>query len=133
MRINQDTPFTSTSQTIKEAQSHVILTSVEEDDHEPSSEESSSRSVILTKVQSVNQPQEHIVKWTKDHPIDNIIDDPSRPISTRLQLQTEALSCYYDALPSSSEHKCYKDALLESCWIDSMKSFMSLNIWRFGS
>nr|GEX93908.1 hypothetical protein [Tanacetum cinerariifolium] len=33
MRINQDTPSTSTSQTIQEAQSYVIPTSVEEDDH----------------------------------------------------------------------------------------------------
>ncbi|GKE13021.1 hypothetical protein Tco_1416572 [Tanacetum coccineum] len=132
-RIDQDTPSTSTSQTIKEAQSHVIPTSVEEDDHEPSSEESSSRSVILTNVHSVNQPQEHIVKWTKDHPLDKIIDDPSRPISTRLLLQTKALFCYYDALLSSSEHKSYKDALTKSCWIDAMKSSMSLNIWRFGS
>nr|GEW67483.1 hypothetical protein [Tanacetum cinerariifolium] len=32
-RIDQDTPSTSTSQTIKEAQSHVIPTSVEGDDH----------------------------------------------------------------------------------------------------
>ncbi|GJY68247.1 hypothetical protein Tco_0471229 [Tanacetum coccineum] len=32
-RIDQDTPSTSTSQTTQEAQSHVILTSVEEDDH----------------------------------------------------------------------------------------------------
>nr|GEV26604.1 ribonuclease H [Tanacetum cinerariifolium] len=32
-RIDQDTSSTSTSQTIKEAQSHVIPTSVEEDDH----------------------------------------------------------------------------------------------------
>ncbi|GJS20372.1 hypothetical protein Tco_0449004 [Tanacetum coccineum] len=54
-------------------------------------------------------------------------------VSTRLQLQTEALFCYYDALPSSSEHKSYKDALTESCWIDAMKSSISLNIWRFGS
>nr|GEY98244.1 hypothetical protein [Tanacetum cinerariifolium] len=33
MRIDQDTPSKSTSQTIKEAQSHVIPTSVKEDDH----------------------------------------------------------------------------------------------------
>nr|GEX94647.1 retrovirus-related Pol polyprotein from transposon TNT 1-94 [Tanacetum cinerariifolium] len=32
-RIDQDTPSTSTSQTTQEAQSYVILTSVEEDDH----------------------------------------------------------------------------------------------------
>ncbi|GKA25265.1 hypothetical protein Tco_0711374 [Tanacetum coccineum] len=33
MRINQDTPSISTLQTTQEEQSHVILTSVEEDDH----------------------------------------------------------------------------------------------------
>ncbi|GJT65739.1 hypothetical protein Tco_1017219 [Tanacetum coccineum] len=94
---------------VYETQSREILTSmlVEEDDH-------------------VNQPQEHIEKWTKDHPLDKIIGDPSRPVSTRLQLQTEALFCYYDALLSSSEHKSYKDALTKSYWIDAMKSSMSL-------
>ncbi|GKE58596.1 hypothetical protein Tco_1497781, partial [Tanacetum coccineum] len=112
-RIDQDTPSISTSQTTQEEQSHVIPTSVEEDDHEPSSEESSSRIVIPTNVHLVNQPQEHIEKWTKDHPLDKIIDDPSRPVSTRLQLQTEALFCYYDALLSSSEHKSYKDAFID--------------------
>ncbi|GJV26077.1 hypothetical protein Tco_1378772 [Tanacetum coccineum] len=45
----------------------------------PSSEESFSRIVIPTNVHSVNQPQEHIEKWTKDHPFDKIIGDPSRP------------------------------------------------------
>ncbi|GKF12377.1 hypothetical protein Tco_0050303, partial [Tanacetum coccineum] len=33
MRIDQDTPSTSTSQTTQEEQSHVIPNSVEEDDH----------------------------------------------------------------------------------------------------
>ncbi|GJW68804.1 hypothetical protein Tco_0123228 [Tanacetum coccineum] len=62
----------------------------------------------------------------KDHPLDKIIGDPSRPISTSLQLQTEAPFCYYDALLSSIEHKGYKDALTESCWFDAMKSFMMI-------
>ncbi|GJR02090.1 hypothetical protein Tco_0525074 [Tanacetum coccineum] len=95
---------------------------------EPSSKETSSRIVILTNVHSVNQPQEHIEKWSKDHPLDKIIGDPSRPISIRLQLQTEALFCYYDALISSSNQKSYKDALTESCWIDAMKSSMKFHL-----
>ncbi|GJW07827.1 hypothetical protein Tco_1570250 [Tanacetum coccineum] len=93
-RIDQDTPSTSTSQTTQEEQSHVIPTSVEED----------------------------------DHAIEVAHMDNDLPVSTRLQLQTEALFCYYDALLSSTEHKSYKDALTESCWIDAMKSSMSLNI-----
>ncbi|GJV25186.1 hypothetical protein Tco_1377881 [Tanacetum coccineum] len=57
-RIDQDTPSTSTSQITQEEQSHVIPI-------KPSSEESSSRIVIPTNVHSVNQPQEHIEKWTR--------------------------------------------------------------------
>ncbi|GKC37978.1 hypothetical protein Tco_1050362 [Tanacetum coccineum] len=82
---------------------------------------------------TINQPQTHIEKRTKDHPLDKIIGDPSRPISTRLQLQIEALFCYYDVLMSSIEHKSYKYALTESYWFDAMKSSMSSIIWRFGA
>ncbi|GJW95178.1 integrase, catalytic region, zinc finger, CCHC-type containing protein [Tanacetum coccineum] len=45
----------------------------------PSSEESSSQVVIPNNVHSVNQPPEHISKWTKDHPIDNdLVPRPNR-------------------------------------------------------
>ncbi|GJX88423.1 hypothetical protein Tco_0340437, partial [Tanacetum coccineum] len=40
---------------------------------EPNFEESSSRDVILTNVHPVNQPPEHLNKWTKYHPLDNVI------------------------------------------------------------
>nr|GEW78828.1 retrovirus-related Pol polyprotein from transposon TNT 1-94 [Tanacetum cinerariifolium] len=70
--------------------------------------------VIPNHVHSIIQPPEHINKWTKDHPIDNVIGDPSRPVSTRQQLQDEALFCYFDVFLSSIEPKSYKDALTES-------------------
>ncbi|GJV04635.1 integrase, catalytic region, zinc finger, CCHC-type containing protein [Tanacetum coccineum] len=44
---------------------------------EPNSKESSSRNVIPTNVHSVNQPPDHLRKWTKDHPLDNVIGNPS--------------------------------------------------------
>ncbi|GKB00424.1 hypothetical protein Tco_0828417 [Tanacetum coccineum] len=56
----------------------------------PSSEESFTQVVIPNNVHSINQPPEHIKKWTKDHPIDNVIGDPFRPVSTRHQLYDEA-------------------------------------------
>nr|GEX82041.1 retrovirus-related Pol polyprotein from transposon TNT 1-94 [Tanacetum cinerariifolium] len=49
-------------------------------------EESSSQVVIRNNVHSVSQPPEHINKWTKYHPLDNVIDDPSRPVSTQHEL-----------------------------------------------
>ncbi|GJZ19385.1 retrovirus-related pol polyprotein from transposon TNT 1-94 [Tanacetum coccineum] len=88
---------------------------------EPSSEESSTQVVIPNHVHSINQPPKHINKWTKDPPINNVIGDPSRLVSTRQQLQDEALFCYFDAFLYSIEPKSYKDALTESCWIESIQ------------
>jgi hypothetical protein len=43
------------------------------------------------------QPHEHLRKWKNDHPIDNIIGNPSRPVSTRKQLATDALWCFFNS------------------------------------
>nr|GFC44057.1 hypothetical protein [Tanacetum cinerariifolium] len=60
-------------------------------------------------------------KWTKDHPLNNIIGQLDRPVSTRLQLHEKSLFCYYDAFLTSVEPKTYKEALTQSCWIESMQ------------
>nr|GEY10514.1 hypothetical protein [Tanacetum cinerariifolium] len=64
---------------------------------------------------------QHTSKWTKDHLLNNIIGQLSRPVFTRLQLHEQALFCYYDAFLSSVEPKTYKDALTKSCWIEPMQ------------
>ncbi|GJW69859.1 hypothetical protein Tco_0126776 [Tanacetum coccineum] len=38
-----------------------------------------------------------LIKLTKNHPLENIIGDPSRPVSTRSQLQEHAIWCYFNA------------------------------------
>ncbi|GJW56670.1 putative reverse transcriptase domain-containing protein, partial [Tanacetum coccineum] len=150
--IDQDAPSTSTSQTNQETPSLVIPLSVEEVNHdievahmdnnpyvdflipEPSSKKSSSQVVIPNHVHSINQLPEHINKWTKDHLTDNVTGDPSRPVFTRHQLQDEALLCYFDDFMSSVEPKSCKEALTESCWIESMqeelKEFECLEVWE---
>nr|GEU88319.1 hypothetical protein [Tanacetum cinerariifolium] len=71
----------------------------------------------------------------KDHPLDNIIGELARPISTRLQLHEQALFCYYDAFLTSVEPKTYKDALTQSCWIEAMQEelneFKRIEVWEF--
>ncbi|GKC55811.1 retrovirus-related pol polyprotein from transposon TNT 1-94, partial [Tanacetum coccineum] len=71
---------------------------------------------------------------TKDHPLDNIIGELERPVSTRLKLREQALFCYYDAFLSSVEPKTYKDALTQSCWIEAMQEelneFEHLEVWE---
>ncbi|GJX14179.1 hypothetical protein Tco_0205937 [Tanacetum coccineum] len=43
------------------------------------------------------------------------------PVSTRYQLQDEALLCYFDAFLSFVEPKSYKEALTTSYWIEAMQ------------
>nr|GEV23795.1 reverse transcriptase [Tanacetum cinerariifolium] len=62
-------------------------------------EASSSSDVISIVVHTAAPNSEHVKKYTKDHPLDNIIDELRRPVSIRLQLYEQALFCYYDVQP----------------------------------
>ncbi|GKE11007.1 hypothetical protein Tco_1414558 [Tanacetum coccineum] len=149
--IDQDAPSTSTSQTNQETPSLVISLNVEEANDievahmdnnpyvdfpipEPSSKESSTQIVIPNNVHSINQPPRHINKWTKYHLINNVIGDPYRSVSTRHQLQYEALFCYFDAFLSFIEPKSYKEAMTKSCWIEAtqeeLNEFERLEVWE---
>nr|GFB52753.1 hypothetical protein [Tanacetum cinerariifolium] len=58
---------------------------------EPHSEASSSVDISTTELPYVSQTLYHLNKWSKDHPLDNVIGNPSRLVSTRKQLATDAL------------------------------------------
>nr|GEV85364.1 retrovirus-related Pol polyprotein from transposon TNT 1-94 [Tanacetum cinerariifolium] len=85
-------------------------TTVDQDAPSPKnvSDASSSSDVIPTVVHTAASNTQHVNKWTKDHPLDNIIGELKRPIFTRLQLYKQALFFYYDAFLSSVEPKTYK-------------------------
>ncbi|GJU73169.1 retrovirus-related pol polyprotein from transposon TNT 1-94 [Tanacetum coccineum] len=137
--VDQDAPTPSNSQTTPETQSLVITNDVEEENHdldvahmnndpffgipipENISKASSSSDVIPTVVHTAAPNSEHVTKWTKDHPLENIIGELERPVSTRLQLHEQALFCYHDAFLTSVEPKNYKDALTQACWIKAMQ------------
>nr|GFC64491.1 hypothetical protein [Tanacetum cinerariifolium] len=76
----------------------------------------------------------HNNKWTKDHPLNNIIGQLSRPVSTWLQLHEYALFFYYDAFLTSIEPKTYKEALTQACWIEAMQEelneFERFEVWE---
>nr|GEW63280.1 hypothetical protein [Tanacetum cinerariifolium] len=84
--------------------------------------------------QSLQSLLQSLKKWTKDHPLENIIGQLPRPVSTRLKLHEQALFCYYDAFLTLIEPKTYKDALTQSCWIEAMQEelneFKSLKVWE---
>ncbi|GJV63367.1 putative ribonuclease H-like domain-containing protein [Tanacetum coccineum] len=122
--VDQDTPSPSNSPTTQETQTPIISHDVEEDNHdievahmgndpyfgilipEVTSDPSSLSDVIHTIVPPGHQVSKHNSKWTKDHPLENIIVEP----------------------------KNYKDALTQACWIEAMQEelheFERLEVWE---
>nr|GEX29903.1 putative reverse transcriptase domain-containing protein [Tanacetum cinerariifolium] len=88
---------------------------------EPHSEASSSGDISSTESPYVSQTLHHLNKWSKDHPLDNVIGNPSRPISTRKQLTTDALWCLYSSVLSKIEPKNFKSVTIEDCWFQAMQ------------
>ncbi|GKA41786.1 hypothetical protein Tco_0734446 [Tanacetum coccineum] len=52
-------------------------------------------------------------KWTKNHPIEQVIGDPSKPIMTRHILHIDAEVCMYALTVSTIESKNIKEAMLD--------------------
>nr|GFA89004.1 hypothetical protein [Tanacetum cinerariifolium] len=137
--IDQDAPFLSKTHTTTAIQSSIIPQDVGDDNldmevahmgndpllgvpiPEVTSAQSSSTASPHSIVQTNHPMPHHNRKWTKDHPLNNIIGQLFRPVSTRLQLYEQAFFCYYDVFLTSVEPKTYKEALTQSCWIKAMQ------------
>ncbi|GJR47887.1 retrovirus-related pol polyprotein from transposon TNT 1-94 [Tanacetum coccineum] len=83
---------------------------------------SSGNSSYLNPIPIPILPMKHNRKWNLDsHPLDNIIGNPSRPVSTRKQLATDALWCFYNSVLSKVEPKNFTSAVTEDCWFQAMQ------------
>ncbi|GJY52423.1 retrovirus-related pol polyprotein from transposon TNT 1-94 [Tanacetum coccineum] len=143
MSIDQDAPSTSIPSTQDQEHSQIISQGFEEspktphfhDDplHESLHEDSTSQG-SLSNVRPIHTPFESLGKWTKDHPIANVIEDPSRSVSSRKQLQIDAMWCYFDAFLTSVKPKNFKQEMTEPLWIDEMQEeiheFERLQVWE---
>ncbi|GJU78368.1 retrovirus-related pol polyprotein from transposon TNT 1-94 [Tanacetum coccineum] len=78
------------------------------------------------------QPSTHI--WTKEHPLDQVIGDPSKLVMTRQQLHTDSEVCMYALTVSTIEPKNIKEAMADHSWIESMQDelnqFERLQVWE---
>ncbi|GJW62821.1 retrovirus-related pol polyprotein from transposon TNT 1-94 [Tanacetum coccineum] len=101
---------------------------------DPGSAQSSSGNVNTAEPNQVNYPPDHLRRWTKDHPLDNIVGNPSRPVSTRKQLASDALWCCFHTELSKVEPKNFKMAVIEDCWFQAMQDeiheFDRLEVWE---
>nr|GEW07757.1 retrovirus-related Pol polyprotein from transposon TNT 1-94 [Tanacetum cinerariifolium] len=144
--INQDAPSTSISSSQEQEHSPIISQGFEEspktphfhDDpfHESLHEDSTSQG-LSSNVRPIHTLFKSLGRWTKDHPIENVVGDPSRSVSTKKQLQTDAIWCYFDAFLTSVEPKNFKQGIIESSWIDAMQEeiheFERLQVWELVS
>ncbi|GJW06089.1 retrovirus-related pol polyprotein from transposon TNT 1-94 [Tanacetum coccineum] len=121
-RCDKDAPSTSIPSTQKQEHSPIIYQGFEEspkmphfhDDplHESLHEDSTSQR-SSSNVRPIHTLFGLLGRWTKDHPIENVIGDPSRYVSTTKKLKTDAMWCYFDAFLTSVEPKNFKQAMTE--------------------
>ncbi|GKC16884.1 retrovirus-related pol polyprotein from transposon TNT 1-94, partial [Tanacetum coccineum] len=113
--IDQDTPSTKSPKI-----PHFHDDPLHESLHEDSTSQGSS-----SNVRPIHTLFESLGRWNKDHPIANVIEDPSCSVSTRKQLQTDAMWCYFDAFLTSFKPKNLKQAMthLQEEGIDFEESF----------
>nr|GEW14946.1 reverse transcriptase domain-containing protein [Tanacetum cinerariifolium] len=58
-------------------------------------ESSSLQNVDPSNMHTFYQPYPHEFQWTKDHPLEQVIGEPSRPVLTRNQLRSDGDMCMY--------------------------------------
>nr|GEY95055.1 hypothetical protein [Tanacetum cinerariifolium] len=58
---------------------------------------SSSQNVDPSNIYTFYQPYPHEFQWTKDHPLEQVIGEPSRPVLTRNQLRSDGDMCIFNA------------------------------------
>nr|GFB80575.1 hypothetical protein [Tanacetum cinerariifolium] len=96
-------------------------------------ESSSSHNVDPLNMYTFYQPFLYKFQWTKDHSLEQVIREPSRPVLTRNQLRSDGNMCMYALTVSTMEPKNVKEAMTDPAWIDSLHEellqFKRLNVW----
>ncbi|GJS53256.1 hypothetical protein Tco_0626618 [Tanacetum coccineum] len=102
----------------------------------PIFEEAESSSIYLdpSNMHEFHQTRRSTDKCTKNHPIEQVIGDPSKPVMTRRQLHTDAKVCMYALTASTTKSKNIKEAILDANWSESMQDelnqFKCLDVWE---
>nr|GFC88696.1 hypothetical protein [Tanacetum cinerariifolium] len=83
--------------------------------------ETSSRHVDSSNMHTFYQQHPSKHHWTKDHPLEQVIRNPSQSVRTRRQLESDGEMCMFALTVSRTEPKNIKEAMADSAWIESMQ------------
>nr|GEV11161.1 retrovirus-related Pol polyprotein from transposon TNT 1-94 [Tanacetum cinerariifolium] len=81
----------------------------------------SSRHAYSSNMHTFHQRYPFKHHWTKDHPLEQVIGNPSQSVRTRRQLGSNGKICMFALTVSRTEPKNIKEATADSAWIESMQ------------
>ncbi|GKC66460.1 retrovirus-related pol polyprotein from transposon TNT 1-94 [Tanacetum coccineum] len=83
--------------------------------------ESSSCNINNLNMHTFYQPYDSEYRWTKDHSLEQVCGNPSKPVQSRRQLATDSKMCMFALTVSTTEPKNIKEAMDDSSWIEAMQ------------
>nr|GEU53639.1 hypothetical protein [Tanacetum cinerariifolium] len=87
----------------------------------------------VTSTENINQA-ETISEYAHDHPLEQVIGNPTQSVITRCQLESDGEMCMFALTVSRIEPKNIKEAMADSAWIESMQEelyqFDRLDVWE---
>nr|GFA22679.1 Gag-Pol polyprotein [Tanacetum cinerariifolium] len=96
--------------------------------------ETSSRHVDSSNMYTFYQRHRSEHRWMKDHPLGQVIGNPSQSVRTRRQLELDGEMRMLALTVSQTEPKNIKEAMADSVWIESMleeiHQFDRLDLWE---
>nr|GFB02162.1 integrase, catalytic region, zinc finger, CCHC-type, peptidase aspartic, catalytic [Tanacetum cinerariifolium] len=73
-------------------------------------------------------------KWTKNHPIEQVIGNLSEAVMTKSRLHIDVEMCMYALIVSTTEPKSIKEVMVDHSWLESMQDeqnkFKILDVWE---
>ncbi|GJX64637.1 copia protein [Tanacetum coccineum] len=79
-------------------------------------------------------PLATLIIETKDHPLEQVLRNPSKPVQTRQHLDTDLEMCMFALIVSTTEPKNIKEAMAGHAWIETMQEglhqFERLGVWE---
>ncbi|GJV96112.1 retrovirus-related pol polyprotein from transposon TNT 1-94 [Tanacetum coccineum] len=95
---------------------------------------SSSRNIDNSNMHTFYQPYDSEFRWIKDHPLEQVRGNPSKPVQIRRKLATDPDMCMFALTVSTAEPKNIKEAMADSAWIEAMQEelhqFDRLAVWE---
>ncbi|GJV83257.1 hypothetical protein Tco_1523155 [Tanacetum coccineum] len=81
----------------------------------------SSRNIDTSNMHTFYERHCSYYHWTKDHLLEQVCGNPSKPVQTRRQLATDPKICMLALIVSTAELKNIKKAMADHAWIEEMQ------------